>query len=165
MKFPASLDWLRCRILLKIGTLGVLALSLPSLHAADLPREPMDIGTQPQFFVDDTIVDNRWSVKQRTEEVLRVAHQPVKHAGNPVIAGEGGYVSVAREADTGVFRLWYQTSSGGGEDDAKTAIYAESTMRACPPYAFRPRCETLVPKQSTHPLLHETNPLRLIPQV
>lgn len=102
---------------------------VPPASAADLPIEPMDIGTQPQFFVDDTLVDNRWALKQKTEEVLRVAHQPVKHAGNPVIAGEGGYVSVAHDEEAGLFRLWYQTHERGGQDEERTAYgiaYAES---------------------------------------
>ena len=64
------------------------------------------IDDQPQFFVDDHLVDNRWGVEYLTEAVIRVFHAPVKHAGNPVIAGRGGYVNVLREG--GRFRMWYQ---------------------------------------------------------
>ena len=66
----------------------------------------ISIDEQPQFFVDDHLVDNRWGVEYLTEAVIRVFHAPVKHAGNPVIAGRGGYVNVRREG--GRFRMWYQ---------------------------------------------------------
>jgi len=93
-----------------------------------LPTEPMEIGTTPQFFVDDYVVDNRWSLKAKTEEVVRVFHAPKKYERNPVIAGECGYASAVREADTGLFKLWYQTHLRGADDDrTRYAIaYAES---------------------------------------
>ena len=64
------------------------------------------IDDQPQFFVDDYLVDNRWGVEYLTEAVIRVFHVPVKEPANPVIAGCGGYVNVLREG--GRFRMWYQ---------------------------------------------------------
>ena len=64
------------------------------------------IDDQPQFFVDDYLVDNRWGVEYLTEAVIRVFHAPVKEPANPVIAGCGGYVNVLREG--GRFRMWYQ---------------------------------------------------------
>ena len=51
------------------------------------------IDDQPQFFVDDYLVDNRWGVEYLTEAVIRVFHAPVKEPANPVIAGCGGYVA------------------------------------------------------------------------
>lgn len=66
------------------------------------------IGHTVQFFVDDHLVDNRWGVEYLTETVLRVFHLPIKHEGNPVITGKGGYVNVVREEETGLFRMWYQ---------------------------------------------------------
>jgi len=95
------------------------------VHAA----EPVEIGRRVQFFMDDHIVDNRWSLKPKTEEVVRAFHAPEKHAANPVIAGQGGYVSAVREPDTGLVRLWYQIARWTGEDGrgADYAIaYAES---------------------------------------
>jgi hypothetical protein len=100
-----------------------------SASAITPPAEPMEIGTVPQFFIDDHVVDNRWSFKMKTEEVVRAFHQPVKHAGNPLIVGGCGYPSVMHEADTGLFKLWYQTHIRGTEDDDKAAYgiaYAES---------------------------------------
>ena len=64
------------------------------------------IDGQPQFFIDDYLVDNRWGVEYLTEAITRVFHVPVKHPANPVIAERGGYVNVLR-AD-GRFRMWYQ---------------------------------------------------------
>ena len=64
------------------------------------------IDGQPQFFIDDYLVDNRWGVEYLTEAVTRVFHAPVKYPANPLIAERGGYVNVLR-AD-GRFRMWYQ---------------------------------------------------------
>lgn len=95
------------------------------------PPEPVNIGTVPQFFVDDHIVDNRWAVKQKREAVLRVLHPPVKHPGNPLIAGDGGYLSVAKDEEAGLLKMWYQTHTWEGldTDESKTIYgiaYAES---------------------------------------
>lgn len=102
------------------------------LVAAPPPAEPVEIGTTPQFFIDDHLVDNRWAVKQKKEAVLRVFHAPVKHAGNPLFAGDAGYVSVAKDEEAGVLRMWYQThawTGSGPQDEARTLYaiaYAES---------------------------------------
>jgi len=97
-----------------------------------LPNEPVEIGAEPQFFIDDYIVDNRWAIKYKKQAVLRVFHQPKKYEGNPLIANDGGYVNVLREEDTGLFRMWYQTHQLTGDDPkqpgkSRYAIaYAES---------------------------------------
>lgn len=90
------------------------------------PKEPVEIGTTPQFFIDDHIVDNRWSLKPKTEEVVRVFHAPKKHDRNPLIVGGCGYPSVARDGDT--FKLWYQTHTRSTDEDknAYGIAYAES---------------------------------------
>ncbi len=117
MKLQPSLT---CVIALHLG--ASIAVTAP-------PQEPVEIGHAPQFFIDDHIVDNRWSFKMKTEEVVRAFHVPKKHAGNPLIVGGCGYASVVRDADTGTFKLWYQTHVRGTEDDDKSAYgiaYAES---------------------------------------
>jgi len=97
-----------------------------------LPDEPVRIGTQPQFFVDDYIVDNRFALKYKREAVVRVFHPPKKHAANPLIANDGGYVCVRRDPKSGLFRMWYQISRPRREAAGKRAgseyaiAYAES---------------------------------------
>src|SRR5262245_46850372 len=86
------------------------------------PKEPVEIGDTPQFLIDDHIVDNRWSLKPKTEEVVRVFHAPKKHERNPLIIGDCGYPSVTRDGDT--FKLWYQTHSRDSLTEEKTAKYA-----------------------------------------
>ena len=107
--------------------LGLTAATLPSF-AVTPPLEPMEIGQTPQFFIDDYIVDNRWSLKPKIEEVVRVFHAPKKHEGNPLIVGGCGYPSAVREADTGTFKLWYQTNTRSTDEDknAYGIAYAES---------------------------------------
>lgn len=103
-----------------------------SLLAAVPPAEPVEIGTTPQFFIDDHLVDNRWALKQKKEAVVRVFHAPEKHAGNPLFTGDAGFVCVAKDEQAGVFRMWYQThawTGTGPEDEARTLYaiaYAES---------------------------------------
>jgi len=59
----------------------------------------------------------------------RVFHQPEKYAGNPVIKGEGGYVTVLKDNRSGKFRLWYQTwtpSEIKGKSGKYAIAYGES---------------------------------------
>jgi len=106
-------------------SLALLAAFLATLSTGS---EPIEIGRRTQFFVDDYMVDNRWSLKPKTEEVVRAFHAPLKHHANPVIAGEGGYVSAVKEMDTGRIKLWYQVArpkrDGKGADYG--VAYAES---------------------------------------
>ena len=60
----------------------------------ELPVEPVQIGRQTQFFVDDYIVDNRWPLLKREEVLVQTIHRAVKHPANPVLPGRGGYVNV-----------------------------------------------------------------------
>lgn len=105
--------------LISIGCIGPLC-------AAPPPLEPVEIGATPQFFVDDHIVDNRWALKQKREAVLRVFHAPVKHPGNPLFAGDGGFVCAVKDEQAGLLRMWYQTHAwiGDGKSDESRTFYA-----------------------------------------
>jgi hypothetical protein len=105
-----------------------------------LPDEPIRIGTTPQFFVDDYMVDNRFAINYENESpemVLRVFHQPKKYEKNPLwLDKDGGpaWVTVERDPKSGTFRMWYQAAhrrpnalGGDNEPDYETVIaYAES---------------------------------------
>jgi hypothetical protein len=73
-----------------------------------IPDEPVEIGHEPQYFIDDWLVDNRWG-ERSDENVVRVLHPPGKHPANPLIAGTGGALQVLRDPDTGLYRMWHQT--------------------------------------------------------
>ncbi len=99
---------------------------------AMIPTEPIEIGHEPQYFVDDWLVDNRWASRS-TENVVRAFHQPVKHPDNPLIAGTGGYVQVLRDPATGLFRMWFQTHADVSDETGQVpriplyaVAYAES---------------------------------------
>jgi hypothetical protein len=66
----------------------------------------IEINHEPQLFIDDYLVDNRWGL--RSETLTRVVHAPQKHPANPVIAADGGYVNVVRDPRAGLFRMFYQ---------------------------------------------------------
>jgi SAM-dependent methyltransferase len=98
-------------------------------RADALRAEPVEIGTTPQFVFDNFIVDNHWAIKYKRESVKRVFHQPKKFESNPVIRGEGGYTTVIRDEESGLFRMWYQTwvaSPIKGKSGRYAIAYAES---------------------------------------
>jgi hypothetical protein len=112
---------------------AVIFCLLASVAGADdvLPRDPVEIETTPQFLVDNYIIDNHWTLNQPEETVRRVFHPGRKYDGNPVIPEDGGYVSVLKDDETGLFRMWYQTYMGlpkpGREDwHEYVTSYAES---------------------------------------
>ena len=106
-------------------------LAFAPLHviAAVPPKEPIEIGHEPQFVFDLHVVDTTWALKLKGEPVKRVSHQAVKHAANPLITGDNpSHLWVLRESD-GRFRMWYQANvpdkRPGGNFDI-TVAYAES---------------------------------------
>jgi hypothetical protein len=116
---------------LRPAIISVVLLSLLGRTSAaeTLPKEPVEIGTAPQFLFDRYVIDNHWAVKYKTETVRRVFHQPVKYEHNPLIAGEGGYICILKDGDDGLFRMWYQTwvpSPVEGKSGRYAIAYAES---------------------------------------
>ena len=97
---------------------------------AALPPEPIEIGYEPQLFVDDYLVANRWAVRTKHDAVVHRFHAPVKHLGNPVIPENAGYPNVAYDAGAGLYRMWYQVHYANwreNPDHPKYAVaYAES---------------------------------------
>lgn len=108
---------------------ALITIRLASIVLAELPVEPIEIGTEPQFLIDSYLVDNSWAIKYKRESVQRVFHQPKKFENNPVISGTGGYASVTKDERDGKFKMWYQISSipSDKEDRSDVGIaYAES---------------------------------------
>ena len=115
--------------------------TLPA-RAVPIPAEPMEIGTGPQFFIDDYLIDNRWALNYdngSTQMVTRVLHQPKKYEQNPVLVPavgkaasatkpNAGWCNVLRDPTTGLFRIWYQqTIVSETEEWANYGVaYAES---------------------------------------
>lgn len=92
-----------------------------------LPSEPVEIGTTPQLFLDQYIVDNTWTVRYKTQHIDRVFHPPRKHAANPLIKVDGGYVCVARDERSGAFHMWYQTHVAGQNEERTQYAIAYAT--------------------------------------
>lgn len=97
-----------------------------------LPEEPIEIGSVPQFVFDEYSIDNHYALKYKQQAIERVFHAPVKHVRNPLLAGEGGYANVRRDAQTGKFQMWYQTHISRSDAQGKhigsdyAIAYAES---------------------------------------
>ena len=78
---------------------------------SNFPAEPVEIGKVPQFVFDRHIVDNIWAIRYKRQAVQRVVHPTLKHAANPLIAtDQPSYTAVIRDAETGLFRMYYQAN-------------------------------------------------------
>jgi len=104
---------------------AVLASFAPAPTAAGgLPAEPVEIGTAPQFFVDDYMVDNRFAIKYKHNEVVRRFHPPVKHEANPLLVDDGSYSNVIFDDQLRRFRMWYQVFDRSGKSEGESTRYA-----------------------------------------
>lgn len=113
--------------------LGLLACLCTATATAAPPAEPIDVGYEPQFVFDNYVVDNHWAIKYKREAVQRVFHTATKHSANPVMdADQPSYLWVVRDAEDGLFRMWYQANTqvrGAAEEGRKfrtDIAYAES---------------------------------------
>src|SRR5688572_9997059 len=98
------------------GIAGAAALPLVAPRASSasvtpgvLPTELLAIGHEPQFVFDLHTVDCTWGIQEKKEPVKRVFHGCRKHGDKPLLTGDQpSHFWVARDADTGLFRMWYQ---------------------------------------------------------
>ena len=104
---------------------AMIATAVSLASAAQMPpTEPIDVGHAPQFVFDNYVVDNHWAIKYKRQSVQRVFHQPVKHPGNPVLtADQASFLWVVRDAEVGVFRMYYQANYQVADDKAKGRKY------------------------------------------
>ncbi|MBC8354429.1 MAG: hypothetical protein H8E66_20735 [Planctomycetes bacterium] len=83
-----------------------------AIVSAAPPVEPIDIDYEPQFVFDNYVVDNHWAIKYKREAVQRVSHVATKHSANPIMdADHPSYLWVVRDAEDGLFRMWYQANT------------------------------------------------------
>jgi hypothetical protein len=68
----------------------------------------IEIGHEPQTFVDDYLVDNFWGIDFARETVTWAFHQPRRNPINPVIKKDGGFVSVVYDKEAAIFRMVYE---------------------------------------------------------
>lgn len=133
-RLPTAL-WRRSCVLLRF--LPLIAIDLSPARAVAID-EPIAIGAAPQLFLDDFLVDNRFALKQNTENVLRQFHLPTKHGTQPVLVDPDAAPSrfgVVHDHEAKLFRLWYQAnvpvvigekSKKGGVMGFRHVRYAES---------------------------------------
>lgn len=94
--------------------LGVGGLAAPRQASANigvglLPKEPLEIGNEPQFVFDLHAVDSTWALHEKLDPVMRVFHGCQKHAANPMLTGDNpSHFWVVRDEESGLFRMWYQ---------------------------------------------------------
>lgn len=115
-----------------------------------MPREPIEIGHEPQFVFDLYVVDNHWGLKIKRETVKRVFHQPKKHPGNPLpgLDDDLSWPWISRDAETGRFRMWYQAnlkkSDAARDVEIKAKWAQEDAQRAAKGLAALPAAERRV---------------------
>ena len=97
--------------------------------------EPIDIGSRPQLFLDDHVVDS-------TADVQRQLHRPTRHEGNPILradmpweqGGNGVYLyggTVMFDEEDGVFKMWYRTASVDRDVSGGKSSEVEGAYKAC----------------------------------
>ncbi len=97
--------------------------------------EPIDIGSRPQLFLDDHLVDS-------TADVQRQLHRPTRHEGNPILradmpweqGGNGVYLyggTVMFDEEDGVFKMWYRTASVDRDVSGGKSSEVEGAYKAC----------------------------------
>ena len=89
---------------------GCLALGLLGLPCGLLAGEkPRDVGSRHQLFIDDWVTESM-------KGCVRVLHQPVRDANNPVVGRDHPWETWGSDAkgvtytpDDGLFRMWYRS--------------------------------------------------------
>lgn len=81
--------------------------------------EPVELLPGPHLFIDDYLV-------AESENLARSTHGPQRYEGNPILGWEKGtaqpYVTVVRDPETDLFRMWYDRDRG----EQCALAYAES---------------------------------------
>ena len=73
--------------------------------------EPLRIGNQFQYLMDEYLVEDRWMLKRTLGKVLKHQRNPVLVQDKPWEEAIGAYPSVLHDPHTGKFRMWYQIFS------------------------------------------------------
>ena len=97
--------------------------------------EPIDVGSRPQLFLDDHVVDS-------AVDVHRQLHRPARYEGNPILradmpweqGGNGVYLyggTVMFDEEDGVFKMWYRTASVDLDASGGKSSEVEGAYKAC----------------------------------
>lgn len=99
-----------------------------------MAERPINVGSTRQLFLDDYVVD-------RTDNVVRQLHRPVKHSENPVVQVDrdweipGGLAyliggTVIYDEEQGRYRMWYRITDKLTEMDGPRASRAPGGFKA-----------------------------------
>ena len=97
--------------------------------------EPIDVGSRPQLFLDDHVVDS-------AVDVRRQLHRPTRYEGNPILradmpweqGGNGVYLyggTVMFDEEDDVFKMWYRTASVDVEVSDGQSSEVSGAYKAC----------------------------------
>ncbi|MCX6623120.1 MAG: hypothetical protein NTY38_19045 [Acidobacteria bacterium] len=73
--------------------------------------QPLRIGNQFQFLLDEYVVEDRWKLTRKLGRVIKHMRNPVVVQDRPWEEAVGAYPSVLFDDKTGKFRMWYQVAS------------------------------------------------------
>ena len=100
-----------------------LAVSGSSLRAQENPEPaPLTLGPGPHLFIDDHLIGEQLFL-QRTVNNPTKLPDPVIPGGDPYRISQP-FVSVVRDAESGIFRMWYEVSAP--DPDISHVAYTES---------------------------------------
>ncbi len=82
-----------------------------SVPASYFRNEPMRIGNQFQFLLDDYVVEDRWKLTRKIGRVFKHLRNPVVVQDQPWEEAIGAYPSVLYDDKVRKYRMWYQCAS------------------------------------------------------
>lgn len=97
--------------------------------------ETIDVGSRPQLFLDDHVVESAVNVH-------RQLHRPTRYEGNPILradmpweqGGNGVYLyggTVMFDEEDGLFKMWYRTASVDVAVSGGKSSEVEGAYKAC----------------------------------
>ena len=97
--------------------------------------EPIDVGSRPQLFLDDHVVDSIVDVHRQLHRPTRYEHNPILRADMPwEQGGNGVYLyggTVMFDEEDGVFKMWYRTASVDMEVSGGKSAEVQGAYKAC----------------------------------
>ena len=93
------------------GTVAGYAQTTGSVPFSYIQGEPLRIGNQFQYLMDEYMVEDRWKLTRKPGRVIKHLRNPVLAQDKPWEDAMGAYPSVLWDEKAQKFRMWYQCFS------------------------------------------------------
>ncbi|MFN0166126.1 MAG: hypothetical protein ACKV22_06815 [Bryobacteraceae bacterium] len=96
---------------LTLGGVGAAQTTTGPVPSSYFRGEPLRIGNQLQFLMDDYLVEDRWMLTRKLGKVIKHLRNPVVVQDKPWEEAMGAYPCVLHDPHTRKYRMWYQCFS------------------------------------------------------